>query len=105
MNRGDLPVPETAIVRAELCARIDVLAGLDRTRLAGEVDSLRRLARAHGIGPVASVAEALKTAVARGARGPAVAAWVEVRDAAACERLDDQAGEAFAAFGARRIGA
>ena len=94
-------------VRAQLCERIDGIAGTiarqDAPRLCANVDGVGALAAAHGIGPVEQLAHALEGLIARGAGGAAVIGYLDLmRDAAACGRSDAAATEAFAAAAAQR---
>lgn len=70
----------------------------DGATLAGEVEAIRRVALANGMYPAASVAHVLEMAIARGERGPLVAAWLQVlADAVRSERTDDAACDTFTA--------
>lgn len=88
-------------VKAGLCERIDAIAaGLDRshTILCDQIDQVRRIAQEHGLAPVAQLARAAETALARGECRSVVRSYVEaMREAVGCDRLDSAAGEAFLA--------
>lgn len=93
---------ELAAVRVDLAARIALLDGrapYARVReLAPQVDAIRSIATRAGLTPAATVAGMLGQALARGERGALVHGWLHLlRDAAACERADAPACEAFAA--------
>lgn len=95
-------------VRAGLCDRIDALATglptLSTLKLCDQVDDIRRVAQAHGFAPLARLAGALESAMASGERGGRVQTYLELmRDAACCERLDEDAGTAFLAAASVRF--
>lgn len=95
-------------VRAGLCDRIDALATglptLSTLNLCDQVDDIRRVAQAHGFVPLARLAGALESAMANGERNARARAYLELmRDAACCERLDDEAGTAFLAAASVRF--
>lgn len=90
------------MVRAGLCDRIDgIAAGLNHlssVRLYDHVDAVRRVALDHGFLPLAQLSRGLEAALAAGERGVMVLGYLDLmRDAAACERLDAQASEAYLA--------
>jgi hypothetical protein len=88
--------------RADLLSRIDAVNGrLERLapgQLIDEIDTIRSLARRHGIGPAVTVAYALREAIARGERGCMIAGWMGIlRDSVSCGRGDTQAHDTFTA--------
>lgn len=88
--------------RAELSRRIVVVGqwagGRQQDALAAEIEAIRRIARAHGMYPAASVAHALQMAIGRGERGPLIQGWIAIlQDAVGCERTDEAACDAYAA--------
>ena len=89
-------------VKAALCDRIDAIAAaLPRQAHIGiceQVDQVRRLAQDHGLGPVAQLARAIESAIARGECAAVIRDYVEaMREAVGCDRVDGAAGEAFLA--------
>lgn len=79
--------------QAQLCDRIDRLAievpHLSVSRLAHEVDQLRRIATDYGLSPVADIARGLERALAGSEGGVVIMPFLEaMRDAVGCERLD-----------------
>lgn len=70
----------------------------DARALASELHDIRRIAHANGLYPVAIVAHALESALARGERGPLIRGWLAMLDdAAGSDRQDADAGASFAA--------
>lgn len=66
--------------------------------LAGEIESIRRIALAAGMFPAASVAHALESAIGRGERGPLITGWLSIlADAIGSERHDRDACDSYAA--------
>ena len=102
-----------ALVRAELCDRLDSLSGLSRRASAGEftgrVDAIRSLAAAYGLVPVVRLAEALERAVAeQGAdirRCPTALYLARLQDAIGCEAADEKTSEALLASVSVRLSA
>lgn len=88
-----------AAIRADLArcvAAIEWRSG--PAKLAGEVDQIRRVARAHGMLPALAVAQQLERALARGDHGPIVHAWLAMLgEAVQSERQDAAASDTFAA--------
>ena len=90
------------IVRAELCERLAALQTLS-ARLSGpdltrSVDSIRVLASAYGLTPVARLAEAFERAILESPpRGYASLYLDRLYDAIGCERSDDEASQAIIA--------
>ncbi len=86
-------------IQADLARRVAAIewrAG--PARLAGEVDQIRRLARAHQMLPALAVAQQLERALARGEHGASVHAWLAMLgDAVLSERQDAAASDTFAA--------
>lgn len=86
-------------VQAEL-ARRGAQLGLrpGKVPLAAEIDMIRRIAVQHGMLPVASVAQVLESALARGDQGPLITGWIAVlREAIASTRQDRVARDAYVA--------
>lgn len=97
-------------IRIDLVARIDAMdARVGKFRaddLAAELEQVRRIAVAHGIGPAVIVVHALASALSRGECGPLVRGWLAIlRDAVGCEASDARACETFAAACTVRLGA
>ncbi len=95
-------------VRADLVARIDAMgAHADRSpacELAGELETIRRIAARHGIGSATTVVHLIDSAIARGERGPLVHSWLEIlRDAVGSSNVTKQAAETYAAACAVRL--
>ncbi len=89
-------------IHAQLGARVEALrhriAHASIAEIAGELESLRRLAALHRIGPALAVIAALDSALARGERGPLVQGWFAIlRDAVSSEQVDERASSIFAA--------
>ena len=86
-------------VQAELIRRATMLGvrpGL--AALAGEIDTIRRIAVQNGMLPVASVAQVLESALARGDQGPLITGWIALlREAIGSERQDRFARESYVA--------
>ncbi len=81
-----------------LSARAAFTPGPGTAELAAEIDGIRAIALASGMFPVASVAHALSSALARGERGPLVRGWLAIlRDATCTDRQDADACASFAA--------
>jgi hypothetical protein len=89
------------LVRAELCERLDSLRAQARRASARDftdaVESIRRIASAYGLTPVARIAEALGHAAADGPACPRALYLSRLQDAIGCERMDDGAIEALLA--------
>ena len=99
------------LVRADLCDRLDSLQRFSRplsmTDFAASIASIRQLAAAYGLIPVARLAEALERAVAQAGEGscPTALYLDRLRDAIGCGRSDDEgAGEAMIASVSVRFG-
>lgn len=88
-----------AAIRADLARRVAAIEWRSGpAKLAGEVDQIRRAARAHGMLPALAVAQQLERALARGDHGPIVHAWLAMLgEAVLCERQDAAASDSFAA--------
>ncbi|OQW80411.1 MAG: hypothetical protein BVN32_00640 [Proteobacteria bacterium ST_bin14] len=86
-------------VQAELIRRATLLGvrpGL--AALASEIDTIRRIAVQNGMLPVASVAQVLESALARGDQGPLITGWIALlREAIGSERQDRFARESYVA--------
>jgi hypothetical protein len=90
------------VVRADLCERLDTLQKamqrLTVRELMQQLGTIRTLALAYGLLPVAAVADALTRAIAAEPRGcPAGLYFDRLRDAIGCERLDPAAEQAMLA--------
>lgn len=88
--------------QARLCDRIDRIAmelpHLSISRLAHEVDEVRRIASDYGLTPVAEIARGLESALAGSEGGVVVMPFLEVmRDAVGCERLDPVTSQTYLA--------
>ena len=97
------------VVRAELCDRLEALqkvaARLTIREFMSQLSTIRTLALAYGLLPVAAVADALSRAIAAEPRGcPAALYFDRLRDAIGCERLDEAAGQAMLASVSIRLG-
>lgn len=92
-------------IKADLTRRIAAIEWRGGpTRVAGEVDHIRAIARRHQLLPAATVAGLLGTALARGERGALVHGWLAMLgEAVASERQDAAASDAFAAACAVRF--
>ena len=98
------------VVRADLCDRLDALqkaaARLTVREFMSQIGTIRTLALAYGLLPVAAVADALSRAIAAEPRGcPAGLYFDRLRDAIGCERIDDAASESLLASVSVRLGA
>ena len=98
------------LVRADLCERLDALQKamkrLTVRELMQQLGTIRTLALAYGLVPVAAVADALSRAIAAEPRGcPAALYFDRLRDAIGCERLDAAAEQAMLASVSIRLGA
>lgn len=90
------------LVRADLCDRLDALqkaaARLTVREFVSQVATIRTLALAYGLLPVAAIADALTRAIAAEPRGcPAGLYFERLRDAVGCDRLDEAAEQAMLA--------
>src|SRR3954454_7125030 len=96
------------LVRADLCERLATIQTLSKrvsTRdFAENIAGLRRLAAAYGMIPVVRLAEALDRAAAEGAACPTSLYLARLQDAIGCERLDEEASQAFLASVSIRLG-
>lgn len=86
-------------VQAELIRRATLLGVRPSlAALAGEIDTIRRIAVQNGMLPVASVAQVLESALARGDQGPLITGWIALlREAIGSERQDRFARESYVA--------
>jgi hypothetical protein len=94
-------------VRIELTQRIDSLShqvgGANARQLAADLDTIRRLAVAHGFGAMTPVIHAIEAALGRGERGPHVASGLALlHDAVHCAD-DPRSVAALAAACSRRV--
>ena len=90
------------VVRADLCDRLDALqkaaARLTVREFVSQVSTIRTMALAYGLLPVAAIADALTRAIAAEPRGcPAGLYFDRLRDAVGCDRLDEAAEQAMLA--------
>ena len=96
------------LVRADLCERLATIQALSKRvsarDFAENVEGLRRLAAAYGMTPVVRLAEALEHATADGAACPTSLYLARLQDAIGCERLDEEASQAFLASVSIRLG-
>jgi hypothetical protein len=89
------------LVRADLSERLASLRA--QSRRASErdftdaVETIRRIAAAYGLVPVARLAEALGHAAADGPACPRALYLSRLQDAIGCERMDEAASEAMLA--------
>jgi|GEM_PF-5631599 len=89
------------LVRAELCDRLATLQnGLGRCTSASmqaQAETIRTLAAAYGLTPVARLAEALGRAARDAGACPPSLYLARLKDAIGCERLDEEATQAMLA--------
>ena len=89
------------LVRADLSERLDSLRNQSRRASARDftdaVETIRRIASAYGLTPVARLAEALGHAAADGPACPRALYLSRLQDAIGCERMDEAASEAMLA--------
>lgn len=88
--------------QAQLCDRIDRIAmelpHLSVSRLAHEIDELRRIALNVGLAPVVEIARGLESALAGSEGGVIAMPFLEtMRDAVGCERADAATSQAYLA--------
>ncbi len=88
--------------QAQLCERIDQLVidlpRISISRLAHEVDELRKIAGNHGLTPVVEIAHRLESELATSRGGLMAVSFLEtMRDAVGCERLDPAATQTYLA--------
>lgn len=89
-------------IQAQLCDRIDRLAielpHMTTSRLAHEVDEVRRIANNYGLTPVVEIARGLESALAGSDGGLMVMSFLEtMRDAVGCEQPGPAATQAYLA--------
>lgn len=101
MHAGD---DAMMVVRAELCERLAALRrSVERCRSGdaqSQAESIRLIAAAYGLTPVARLAEALNRASRRGGEEgacPPSLYLARLQDAIGCERLDEEASQAMLA--------
>jgi hypothetical protein len=101
MHAGD---DAMMLVRAELCERLAaVRRSVERCRAVdteAQAESIRMIAAAYGLTPVARLAEALKRAARHGGGEgacPPALYLSRLQDAIGCERLDEEASQAMLA--------
>ena len=96
------------LVRADLCERLAAIQTLSKRisarAFAENVGALRRVAAAYGLTPVVRLAEALEHAAAEGNACPTSLYLARLQDAIGCERLDEEASQAFLASVSIRLG-
>jgi hypothetical protein len=89
------------LVRAELCERLATLqAGVGRcsaVSMHDQAETIRALAAAYGLTPVARLAEALAHAARDAGACPPSLYLARLTDAIGCERLDEEAAQAMLA--------
>jgi hypothetical protein len=89
------------VVRAELCERLATLqASIGRCTPAStqdQAETIRTLAAAYGLTPVARLAEAMGRAARDAGACPPSLYLARLKDAIGCERLDEAATEAMLA--------
>ncbi|MEA3033128.1 MAG: hypothetical protein QOH86_1144 [Sphingomonadales bacterium] len=89
------------LVRADLSERLESLRAQSRRASARDftdaVETIRRIAAAYGLVPVARLAEALGHAAADGPACPRALYLSRLQDAIGCERMDEAASEAMLA--------
>ena len=89
-------------IQAQLCDRIDKLAmelpHITISRLAHEVDEVRRIAGDYGLTPVVEIAHGLESALASSEGNLMIMSFLEtMRDAVGCDRLDAAATQTYLA--------
>lgn len=94
--------------QAQLWERIDQLSAnlpqVTVSRLAHEIDELRRIAGEHGLAPVVEIAHRLESELAVSPGRPTIASFLEaMRDAVGCNRLDPTATQAYLAAVNQRL--
>ncbi len=95
-------------VKAQLCERIDRIAGevghMSAARIAGEVDGIRRTATDYGIDSIADLAHALESAMAQSGSVMAIHSYLDaMRAATECERIDHATASQFMASVGQRL--
>lgn len=90
------------IVRSDLLRRIDGIAsagaGLRLSALCEQIDSIRRIARIHGLDAVERLASLIESAVSYHGHGPVVLSYLDLmRDAAESEAQGPDACTAYTA--------
>lgn len=91
-----------SMMRADLCGRLDRLEGdlrrLPAHAIIARLQAIRGEARGHGLAALERIAERCCRAVAEKGRGAPLRTYLDaMRDAAACERIDAAAGDAYLA--------
>lgn len=97
------------LVRAELCDRLERIARMatrSGTRdIVHHVGTIRTMAAAYGLVPVARLAAALERALGEGCGAATSRLYLDrLRDAIGCERLDEEASQALIASVSVRMG-
>jgi hypothetical protein len=89
------------LIRADLSERLESLRAQSRRAsqrdFTDAVETIRRIASAYGLVPVARLAEALGHAAADGPACPRALYLSRLQDAIGCERMDEAASEAMLA--------
>ncbi|MET0364358.1 MAG: hypothetical protein ABW169_06865 [Sphingobium sp.] len=98
------------MIRSDLIRRIDGIAAsagkISLAALCEQVDTIRRLARQHGLDAVEGLASMLETATAYHGHGPIILSYLDLmRDAVEAERQDEQVRTVFTAALSLRLGA
>jgi hypothetical protein len=94
-------------VRARLMEQIErleaELSALSPCEIVERVDTVRRIARDHGLGPLADMARGLESVLAWGSSHGTIQAWITaLKEAVGCETLDHAASRTWlAALGLR----
>lgn len=108
INENDVLAVQTEL--AQRVAKLSVQAGGVRTApaavatLAREIDDIRRIALHHGMLPVASIAQALESALGRGDTGPLVTGWIAIlRESIDSDRQDAVASASWAGLCSVRL--
>lgn len=95
-------------VRAQLCDRIDMLAGqlahMSPVQLAMQVDDVRRIAQQYGLRPLEDLACGLGSALSASGCSIVVMPFLEsMRDAADCDRVDPATAQSYLAAVNQRL--
>ncbi|HEX7874702.1 MAG TPA: hypothetical protein VF475_17455 [Sphingobium sp.] len=98
------------MIRSDLIRRIDGIAAsagkISLAALCEQVDTIRRLARQHGLDAVEGLASMLETATAYHGHGPIILSYLDLmRDAVEAEQQDDHVRTVFTAALSLRLGA
>ncbi len=96
-------------VRAGLLTRIErleaELSTLSPCQIVEQVDSVRRIAREHGLVPLSDMAHSLESLLAWGPSSKSIQPWLTaLKEAVGCEALDKAASQSWIAALGLRIG-